>query len=401
MRESFVYMSTSIRRRLATFEIFLLILLCLSASRFFSTCVFAQELKEGATWREADEDRANISDVKNESGVTNGAFPGPNNTRYSLELSQLPNSDGQFWVVYDLAPYTERFPNVTDPQNSILDWILTDSGEDFWRKEPFSVLSGSRERLYVYHCAKVQQYVSNVVDRFLDPEKKDASFSIRVVALQGVDWRARLEHLPTVLPTTVSGSTADVQSRLVERAELEKIFADCQKRAGFNFVNAGRDVVKNGATFGWAAASPKKSFVAEYRVDPRQPSGYVADSRTIDEGFRIETTPLLSTTGETLELTFRFRSTVVEKTKAYSVKIPTEPRLQLTAERPVVLSSDFRGKVAFARSKAAIVDLGVVPLPIPKKNASSDLIDNLSEIVGAKTAFCNVLIFIEERIDAK
>lgn len=369
---------------------------------------------QGATWREVDDSislptptgtvdstassgsaGADASEATDSSGV----FKGPSATRYSLELSKLPDSDGQFWVVYDIEPYTERFPNLASPQDSLLDWILFDSGESFWRKEPFSILSANRNRLYAYHTSNVQRYIANVVDRFIDPLKRNAGFSIKMIALQSPDWRSRVSQYLSALPTTISGGGADVQSWIVESSNMTKVTSELERRSDYVLLNSVKNVVPNGETFGWAAAAPQKEYNRDYQVDSKSPAGYSTDKTFVDEGFKIETTPLLSTTGEVLEVLFRYRATVVERTKTFSLKVPTptQPRQQLNVEKPMIVSCDFRGKVAFSRSKSAIIDLGLIPLILPSKGTdNSGLVESVSNLVSSKPIFYDVLLLVEE-----
>jgi hypothetical protein len=300
--------------------------------------------------------------------------------------------------MYDVAAYSERFPNLSAPQNAIVDWIMFEAGDDFWRREPFSAFSASRDRLYVYHNESVQRYVANVVDRFLDPTRRNAAFSIRVVAVRSPDWRSRFSQSLTPLRPTVLGDDADPQGWLVEKAELEKIYADIKKRSDFVLLNSARGVVSNAETFGLASVAPKRELVRDVRLDSSSPSGYVSDVAAVDEGFRFEATPLLSTNGETLETLVRYRATVVEKTATFGMRVPTStaPRQRLEVERPSIVSCDVRAKLAFPRTKGAILDLGAVPMILPKAAESSGIVGSVSRFVAPQSAFYNVVVFLEE-----
>jgi len=327
-------------------------------------------------------------------------FEGPRTTNYSLEF-ELPKSDGQFWAMYDVAGYSERFPNLSSPQNAIVDWIMFDAGDDFWRREPFSAFSASRDRLYVYHNEPVQRYVSNVVDRFLDPTRRNVAFSVRVVAVRTPDWRSRVAQSLTPLRPTVVGNGADPQGWLVEKADLEKVYAEIKKRSDFVLLNSARGVVPNAETFGLASVAPKRELTRDVRLDSSAPAGYVSDVAAVDEGFRFEATPLLSTTGETLETLVRYRATVVEKTATFGMRVPTEaaPRQRLEVERPTIVSCDVRAKLAFPRAKGAILDLGAVPMILPKAAEASGIVGSVSRFVAPQTAFYNVVVFLAETTD--
>ncbi len=349
-------------------------------------------------------DATNLGDASSNGAVFGSdgasesvAFEGPRTTNYALEF-ELPKSDGQFWAMYDVAAYSERFPNLPNPQNTIVDWIMFDAGDDFWRREPFSAFSASRNRLYVYHNEPVQRYVSNVVDRFLDPTRRNAAFSIRVVAVKAPDWRSRVASRLTPLRPTVVGNGADPQGWLVEKAELEKVYAEIKKRSDFVLLNSARGVVPNAETFGLASVAPKRELVRDVRLDSSAPAGYVSDVAAVDEGFRFEATPLLSANGETLETLVRYRATVVEKTATFGMRVPTPtaPRQRLEVERPSIVSCDVRAKLAFPRTKGAILDLGAVPMVLPKAAETSGIVESVSRFVAPQTAFYNVVVFLEE-----
>ena len=365
----------------------------------------AQETVEAASesgWKNA-ENGSNVAPPSANAaiGATFGndgvPFDGTRTTNYSLEF-ELPKGDGQFWAMYDVAPYSERFPNLPNPQSSIVDWIMFDAGDDFWRCEPFSAFSASRDRLYVYHNEPVQRYVSNVVDRFLDPTRRNVSFSIRVVAVRTPDWRSRVASRLTPLRPTVVGNGADPQGWLVEKAELEKVYAEIKKRSDFVLLNSARAVVPNAETFGVSSVAPKRELVRDVRLDSSAPAGYVSDVAAVDEGFRFEATPLLSTNGETLETLVRYRATVVEKTSTFGMRVPTStaPRQRLEVERPSIVSCDVRAKLAFPRTKGAILDLGAVPMILPKTAEAGGIVESVSRFVAPQSAFYNVVVFLEE-----
>ncbi len=338
--------------------------------------------------------------VQSTSSKDSQSFSGPSSTRYALGLTNLPAENGQFWVVYDISPYASRFPTLENPQNSIVDWILFDSGNDFWRKEPFSVLSSSKDRLYVYHTTQVQKYVSNIVDRFLDPDKGKSSFSIKILVVKSPEWRTKVTQSLQPITPTIIGTGADVQCWEGSNEDLNTILNDLARRSDFIFLNKSDNIVPNAGTFGWAAASPRKFFNRDYRVNPQSNTGYSADVSSVDEGFRIEATPLLSLTGETLEVIFRYRATAVERIKTFSLRVPTvtSPRQQLNVEKPSIVSCDIKGKVSIPRPEGAIIDLGLVPIILPKKEEEpQSVLESVSDFITTKAVFYDVLLFILDK----
>ena len=359
----------------------------------------------GATWGDGS-DASTAEDGKTDlrapssdgSDASSDSFVGPKTTRYSYELSGLPSQDGQYWIVYDIMPYTERFPNLSEPQSSIVDWIFFDSGKEFWHKEPFCILSASRERLYIYHNTKVQRYVSNVVDRFIDPSKRGSTSKIKIVAVQSPEWRLRNVKYLTSAPVSVVGNGADVQGWSLASEDLGKVLSDLERRTDYSLLNASSDTVPNGEKFGWFAAAPRKAFARDYQPDSEAAAGYRGDISSVDEGYRIEATPLLSTSGDTLETLIHYQSTAVDRSKTFSMRVPTAtaPRQQLEVQRPEIVSCDIFVKTSTPRGKSTIIDLGMVPLAgIKKTESNGGLVDSVSELVSSKSAFYDVLVLIE------
>ncbi len=384
---------------------------CRFAETDFAQPILAQEVSQDdsassspssdGAWRNADStfktDDAQANAAANEAPNPSN-FTGPKTTNSKIDPGALPKDAGQFWVEYDLTPYTSRFPNVEEPQTAIVDWIAFDAGADFWQNEPFAAFSASSKSLRVYHNANVQQYLANVLDRFIDPKKQDASFSIKVVAVQSPDWRVRVASLLEPAPVKIVGAGVDAQGWLVENANVAKVVGEIEKRSDYILLNSVKNVVPNGEKFGWATQAPKRQYVKDVRVDASAVGGYVEEPGTVDEGFRIEATPLLSTNGEALEVLFRYNATVVEKTKTFSLRVPTStaPRQQLEVERPAIVSCDVKGKIGTLRSKAAIVDLGLVPMTPPNKNERAGVVAAITKFVAPQSAFYDVIFIIEE-----
>ena len=84
----------------------------------------------------------------------------PGTDRLGVKVQQkmeLPNNAGQYWVEYDLKPYTQALKNVDRPQQAVLDWIIRETGSDLWFQEPMGILTADRSTLRVYHNAGMQK----------------------------------------------------------------------------------------------------------------------------------------------------------------------------------------------------------------------------------------------------
>ena len=317
-------------------------------------------------------------------------FSGPKNAKFVKGTVSLPNDSGQTWVSYDITAYTSRFPEVRVPQRTILNWILADTTQKFWYGKPFGLLNATRENLYVYHEPKVQQYVSNVIDRFVDPQKKDSLFSVRIITTRLPDWRAKVAD--KVRPYPVKAK--DVQGWLATREDAVKIAEELATRSDFRELNVARDTVAHGETFGWVYAPPVKTYIRDYLASSKDKVGYVVDKGSVDEGYRFETTILKSTNGQQIEFLFRGESTVISKMYPIHLKIsPVNAPLQtLAVELPQILHCERQEKISFPVEQVFLLDLGMFPLLFSAEN-NEDF--SLSNVFSNKTLFCNVLVMVQ------
>lgn len=318
-------------------------------------------------------------------------FTGPRVALAEQGLSALPADAGQFWMVYDLTPYTGLYPNLPAPEQTIVNWILHDTGKDFWFKEPFGVLSASKEKLYVYHTAQVQQYVSNVLDRFMNPEKKKVNFRIQIILLDTPDWRTKTASKLRPYPV----DQKELSGWLLAKTDVQAFLQTLAKRPDYTELNASRTEVPNTEMFGWVLPAPQRTYVRDIQVSASSPQGYVTDSHSIDEGYRFEVTPLVSTNGEQAEILFSCSSTVIEKIHEIPLKIPTNsaPRQQLNAETPQIAHSEITDKLSFPIDQAFLLDLGMIPM---SEQASAEKSPSLTQLVSGKSVFKNVLVLIQK-----
>ncbi|MDD3586623.1 MAG: hypothetical protein PHQ75_05530 [Thermoguttaceae bacterium] len=317
-------------------------------------------------------------------------FAGPKNVKFVKGTVPLPNESGQIWVSYDIASYTSRFPEVQVPQRTILNWILADTTQKFWYGKPFGFLNATRENLYVYHTPKVQQYVSNVIDRFADSQKKDSLFSVRIMTTRLPDWRAKVAD--KVRPYPVKAS--DVQGWLATREDAVKIATELAARSDFRELNVARDTVAHGESFGWVYAPPVKTYIRDYLASSKDKVGYIVDKGSIDEGYRFETTIMKSTNDQQIEILFRGESTVVSKMYPIHLKISPSnaPQQSLAVELPQILHCERQEKLSFPVEQVLLLDLGMFPLLFSGEN-DGDF--SLSNVFNSKTLFCNVLVMVQ------
>ena len=71
----------------------------------------------------------------------------------------LPNDQGQIWREYDIRPFVSRLRGLEHPEQTIVDWVLRETGTELWFREPAGMLTAESDKIRVYHTPQVQTVV--------------------------------------------------------------------------------------------------------------------------------------------------------------------------------------------------------------------------------------------------
>ena len=129
----------------------------------------------------------------------------PTRARVTKGSGALPNDQGQVWREYDITPYTTRITTTNRPEQTIVDWILRETGYETWHSDPVGLLSANRNTLRVYHTPEIQAVVADIVDRFVNTQADAYAFSLRVATVGNPNWRAKALPMMTPIPVQSPG----------------------------------------------------------------------------------------------------------------------------------------------------------------------------------------------------
>ncbi|MDO5555013.1 MAG: hypothetical protein Q4G68_14765 [Planctomycetia bacterium] len=327
-------------------------------------------------------------------GVADDGFTGPAVAKYTRDGS-LPDDQDSFLVRYDITPYTSCYPNVAVPSRPLIQWILFDTGPDFWFQDGGRFLTATNDSLIVRHGAKVQQYVSNVVDRFVTAPTCGQMVSVRILLFaEPASWREGTADLLRPWPVQSEAT----QGWLLSKEETPAFLSHVMSQGDFRELNASRNTVPCGETYGWVYAAPCQSFIRDYQVNAAG-DDYARFTHEVDSGYRFELTPLLSTQGDQMEFLIRCDSTVVAASHSFNLKVATSnmPRQQLKATTPQIVQCQRQDKVSFPVDQICVLDLGMVPLALSDEVKAGGPARGLGRIValGGKSVWYNVLVIVE------
>jgi hypothetical protein len=305
----------------------------------------------------------------------------------------LPNDAGQVWREYDITPYTLRVTSTNRPEQAIVDWILRETGYDAWHSDPLGILSANGRTLRVYHTPQMQQQVSDIVDRFVNPQTQDQAFGLRLITIGSPAWRAKMQQVLRPVPVQSQG----VQAWLLSKEDAAMMIAELQKRTDFREHSSPHLLVQNGQATVVSASRPRtyiKDVILKAEVWP----GFQPEMAQIDEGFSIEFKPLMSLDGKSIDAVVKCNIDQVEKLNSVMLDVPTPaaPRQRTEIQVPEMNTIHFAEKFHWPTDMVLLIGFGVVPTPTPPEPTA------LKIPLISPSDRADLLLFVENRgVDGK
>ncbi len=336
---------------------------------FVQACCVAQVPANPANWQRARGDtRIGSGDLLPPSGpdrlirLTSGeSMAGPHT---------LPNTEGQVWKEYDIRRYTERHAAEDKPEQTIVDWILRETGTEMWFSEPLGLLSANRQKLSVYHTREIQQIVGALVDRFLRVETEAYVFGVRLVTVSNPNWRAKA--LPKLKPASVQ--TPGVEAWLLSHEDAAVVLADLRRRTDFREHNSPNLLIQNGDTHIINRTRPV-AYLRGVRPFTNGFGGHQMDMGQVEEGFSLKLSPLMTTDARHVDAVIKIDSNQIERLKNISVSAPTpqNPRQMAQVQVPQTSSWRLHERFHWPADEVLVISCGVVSSPGPERQPGVNL----------------------------
>jgi hypothetical protein len=313
--------------------------------------------------------------------------------RISNQLREIPKDAEQIWREYDITPYTKgrKFLDGSQPEQTIIDWILRNTGTRIWHTAPFGIISADIEKLYIYNTKNVQLDIANIVDRFIHPVFANESYSIRVVSLSRPDWLVRGHQYLQPLRITSSG----VQGWEIDKEKRNLLLQELSKRNDFREITS-QHLIPNG-TAHRISAKQQRRYLQNIQPNTTSTNGYAEDWATIDEGYDLVFVPLAAMDGWNTEAIIKLQITQIDKMIPLQIDAPTtiNPRQRIEIESPQVAKFSLDEQIRWRKEKTLLLDLGTIPQPNIKQNTDSgNILTGLTKNLS-NTKRVNVLIMIE------
>ena len=308
---------------------------------------------------------------------------------------KIPNQHGQIWREYDLSPYTKgrTFPPGSNPSQTVVEWILRHPllGPKVWHSAPFGFLTADEDKLYVYHTVENQRLIADIVDRFVNQQAFNESYSIRIVTLSRPDWMTKGHAYLRPIPIRSPG----VQGWILEKEGTQHLFQELSRRNDFVELVLPQAGIPNGIAHR-KETYRQRTYLRDVQPNPSALNGYAEDRVTIDEGFGVTFIPLASLDGQTVDAIIKLDITQIEKMIPLMIDVPTQtnPRQRIQIESPQVACFRLDEQIRWPKSKVLLLDLGTVPVPPRQQSETADVIAKVKAL-GQQSNRANILLFIE------
>jgi len=328
----------------------------------------------------------------------NAAIASPSDKPGPLKVTKgsgtLPNQHGQVWREYDLTPYTTRIKDTPKPEQAIVDWILRETGTELWFGSPLGVLSADSTTLRVYHTPEVQNTVRNIVERFVAIDPESYKLSLRIVTVSNPAWRSTAAPLLKSVDVQSSG----VDAWLLSQENAAVLLDQLKKRADFKELAAVDQPVLHGQALPLSQVQPK-NYTRWLKMRPDGWSGYDPISGSIDEGFTLKLSPLVSLDGKTVEAQVNATIDQVEKL----VTVPLDVKLGGQVQRsqiqvPQLVSWRLSERFRWPADHVLLLSCGVVASPTGENGGALAILKQPLDIRGSRSDALMLVEFSKKNV---
>jgi hypothetical protein len=301
----------------------------------------------------------------------------------------LPNDGGQVWREYDISPYTARVTTTKRPEQAIIDWVLRETGYEAWHSDPLGVLSANRRTLRVYHTPEMQRIVADLVNRFVSSEAATYTFSLRLITLDSPSWRVPSQRLLRPVPAQTPG----VNAWLLAKEDAALLLGELRQRGDYREHSSPYLVVNNGQST-LVSTMRGRPYVRDVVPRPDLPNGFDASPGQVDEGFKLDFSPLLSVDRRMIDATVKFEIDQVEKMVPVLLDVPTSalPRQRTKLDAPQMTHYRFHERFRWPTDQVLLVGMGMVALPVPVDG--QPVVPGIP-LFGANPARADLLLLVE------
>lgn len=332
--------------------------------------------------------------LPNNPGLSNNASTATTNVvrKGASGGGSLPQGNGQEHRVYDLRPYTGYLTKHDRPHQAVVDWVLRETGSDVWFTEPFGFMSADRDSLTVYHTPEMHDVVGGMVERFVAGDKDPQVLHLRMLTVGSPNWRSRTH----MLMQHVNVNSPGLQAWLLTKENAAIVLSMLRQRTDMREIKSVDMVTHNGQTEK-LASTRGRNYVQNVRQAPTGWPPYEPQTGEVQEGFKIELSPLLSVDRRSIDCLIRANIDQVDKLVPVDLDLPLPSGEVYRAriEVPQVVSWRLNERFRWPTDMVLLLSCGVVASP--ERPGSTIPLLNLNSLTGTTAGRADALLFVEFR----
>lgn len=316
-------------------------------------------------------------------------------------VPNLPTDAGQYWRTYDLEPYTKELSSVDRAHQAVVDWVLRETGTDVWFTDPFGFVNADRQTLRVYHNEQMHQIVQGVYERFVNGTTEPQLYGLRLMAIGNPNWRTRAQSLMR----SVQAQSPGVHAYLMSKENSAILMALLRGRSDFRELSAVNMVVHNGQSQVLEQLRGR-NFVADFQPVQGTWPPYMPTTGEIQEGYRLQFSPLLSIDKQSVDLVVKCNIDQVERLANVNLDLPLQNGQTYTGQInvPQVASWRLHERFRWPADQVLLLSCGVVAAPQGTPNSTllgrgGNLL-GIDRLLSGGGARADALLMIEYRGDA-
>ena len=238
----------------------------------------------------------------------------------------------------------------------------------------------------------MHRVVAGVVNRFVAGDREPQAMNLRVMTVGSPNWRSRAH----MLMQHVKVDTPGVQAWLMSKENAALVLNLLRTRTDVRQVQDVDLVTNNGQTEK-LASTRGRNYVQNIRQAPTGWPPYEPETGEVQEGYRLEISPLLSVDGRTLDCSIKAEIDQVDKLLPVEMDLPL-PNNQVHRTKidvPQVVSWRLNERFRWPSDMVLLLSCGVVASPERGPSALPFL--NLDAITGTTAGRADALMFVEFR----
>jgi hypothetical protein len=318
----------------------------------------------------------------------------PTRARVTKGSAALSNDQGQVWREYDITPYTSRITSTNRPEQTIVDWILRETGYETWHTQGDSLLVANRSTIRVYHTPEIQAVVADIVDRFVNTQADAFAFSLRVATVVNPNWRAKALPMMTPIPVQTPG----IQGWLLAKEDAQHLLFELARRTDYREFNSPQQLINNGQSIVISTMRPRQYVKGAIPTQTQWP-GYQPEMGTLEEGFSLEFSPLMALDLASADAVVKLRLNQIEQMVPVKLDLPTvvAPNQRVAVEVPQMTMANMHERFHWPMEHVLLLSMGVVATPAPTKdNPFTDTLNSALPMFKTPPR-ADALLFIESR----